>query len=225
VKVLLAEPPGETGKYRYSNAGYVIVGAMLEAATGKSWESLIHERLFAPLGITSAGFGAPGAPGALDQPRGHNDKGRSIEPTPFADNPLAIGPAGTVHMTMGDWLKFAVLHIRGTRALEHPEDDHDLLGISHDNFKRIHTAVNVEPPYAYGWIVANSRLANINVLTHDGSNTLWYATVWVSPRLNTAIIVAANQGGDAAVHACHTAMEAIIKQRLESASRPDGGGL
>ena len=51
------------GKHLYSNLGYVVAGAMAERVTARSWESLMQERLFAPLGISSADFGAPGVPG------------------------------------------------------------------------------------------------------------------------------------------------------------------
>lgn len=50
------------GKHLYSNLGYAIAGATAERVTARSWESLMQERLFEPLGITS-GFGAPGVPG------------------------------------------------------------------------------------------------------------------------------------------------------------------
>jgi CubicO group peptidase (beta-lactamase class C family) len=90
------------GMYAYSNGGYVVAGAMLEQMTGEDWEGLITRRLFSPLGMASTGFGAPGSPGAPDQPWGHATVDRSLtalEPGPGADNPAAIGPAGTVHST------------------------------------------------------------------------------------------------------------------------------
>jgi len=30
---------------------------------------------------------------------------------------------------------------------------------------------------------------------HDGSNTMWYASILIAPVRNTAILVATNQGG------------------------------
>jgi CubicO group peptidase (beta-lactamase class C family) len=46
---------------RYSNIGYTIAGAVLEHVTGHSWEDLMRDRLFLPLGLTTGGFGPPGA--------------------------------------------------------------------------------------------------------------------------------------------------------------------
>ena len=49
--------------FLYSNVGFIIAGAMLEAVTGTGWEALLTDRVFEPLGMASCGFGAPGTPG------------------------------------------------------------------------------------------------------------------------------------------------------------------
>jgi hypothetical protein len=62
-------PKGPMGAtFEYSHIGYVVAGAILEEKFGESWESLIHTRLFEPLKLQTAGFGAPGRQGAIDQP-------------------------------------------------------------------------------------------------------------------------------------------------------------
>src|SRR5438093_1398063 len=71
-------PPGT--KFIYSNAGYSIAGYMAEKVTGKSWEDLMREKIFRPLGMTTAGFGAPGTRAKNDQPRGHQANGTPVEP-------------------------------------------------------------------------------------------------------------------------------------------------
>nr|WP_281494211.1 serine hydrolase domain-containing protein [Jannaschia sp. S6380] len=53
-----ATPRGET---EYSNAGYVVAGAMLEAAGGAPWEDLLRRHVLNPLRMEGAGFGAPDA--------------------------------------------------------------------------------------------------------------------------------------------------------------------
>jgi CubicO group peptidase (beta-lactamase class C family) len=56
VKGVLKNPPHPVGKYEYSNAGYAMAGAMAERVMKKSWEELMRERVFRPLGMGSAGF-------------------------------------------------------------------------------------------------------------------------------------------------------------------------
>ena len=62
-KYLTMPPASKAGDFAYSNLGFIIAGAIAEARTGKSWEDLIREQIFAPLGIKSAGFGPPGHAG------------------------------------------------------------------------------------------------------------------------------------------------------------------
>jgi CubicO group peptidase (beta-lactamase class C family) len=48
-------------KYRYSNSGYFLLGAIIEQVTGKSYEQALKERVFEPLGMRASGYdrGAP----------------------------------------------------------------------------------------------------------------------------------------------------------------------
>ena len=41
---------------RYSNAGYIVLGAIVEAASGQDYVSYIEENVFAPAGMTESGF-------------------------------------------------------------------------------------------------------------------------------------------------------------------------
>jgi CubicO group peptidase (beta-lactamase class C family) len=57
--ILARKPEAKPGtKFIYSNQGYTIA-EVLEKATGKTWEDLLRSMLFEPLGMTTAGFGAP----------------------------------------------------------------------------------------------------------------------------------------------------------------------
>jgi D-alanyl-D-alanine carboxypeptidase len=201
--------------YVYSNAGYAIAGAMIERITGHAWEDLMHERLFAPLGITTGGFGAPGTVGVLDQPRGHVASGNPIEPGPNADNPPAIGPAGTVHMTMGDWARFVALHLRGDAG--NPARLPRLL--KPESVDRLHRPGDGPgEKYACGWGVTERPWAKGGgsadvgrTLTHAGSNTMWYCVAWIAPEKDFAVLIASNQGGDAAAGACDDAAPEAIR--------------
>ena len=46
--------PGE--KWSYSNSGYVLLGYVIEKASGQSYESFLQERIFTPLGMKSTGY-------------------------------------------------------------------------------------------------------------------------------------------------------------------------
>jgi CubicO group peptidase (beta-lactamase class C family) len=222
-KGVLAEPPTHAPgtKFLYSNAGFALAGAMLEAKADRAWEDLLAERVFKPLGITSAGFGAPGTKGATDQPRGHV-RGKAVEPGPGADNPPAIGPSGTVHMTITDWARFAAAHAVGERATG--IDDTRLL--KPETFALLHepftpAGVKDNDRYAAGWLVDTRPWAKGDkpsdtgrVLTHAGSNTMWYCVAWIAPERGFAVVVATNQGDGKAPRGADAAAWALIEQHL-----------
>ena len=192
-------PPGT--KHLYSNVGYAIAGHMAEQVTGKSWEDLMTTKLFKPLKMSSGGFGIPGHLTKIDQPWGHHLVSGSVEAIQH-DNAPALGPAGTVHCSLLDWSKFIALHLQGARGARQ--------FLTSESFKTLHTPPNGQS-YAYGWIIAPRPWANGAALTHSGSNTLWYATVWMAPARNVAFLVVTNQGGDAAAEACDKTTVSLIE--------------
>lgn len=204
---ILTTPPTQRGEYIYSNAGYVVAGAMMEAVTGKPWEDLMREKLFEPLGMNDTGFGAPSRPGA---PWGH-DGGlfgwKPKDPTERnSDNPPVMGPAGTVHTTMEDYARFIAAHLKGARG----EDGI----VTAETFRTLH-APTPGGEYAMGWIVAERGWAGGPALTHGGSNTLWFATVWLAPEKNMAFFAVTNAGGDKAFEAVDKAVGMLIGRHLD----------
>ena len=51
-------PPG--GGFNYSNVGYSVLGAVVERASGRNWESWLRERLLIPAGVEDIGLLGPG---------------------------------------------------------------------------------------------------------------------------------------------------------------------
>jgi len=207
--ILARKPEAKPGtKYLYSNQGYTIAGVMLEKATGKTWEDLLRSMLFEPLGMTTAGFGAPASVDKVDQPWGHAKKllsgSEPVPPGPGADNPLAISPAGAVHCSLGDLAKYAAFHMAGERGKS------ELLEA--ESLKKLHTAVADNDDYALGWRVLKRSWANGRALMHNGSNTMFYVVVWMAPEKNCAVIVASNVGVDEAFAGCDEAAGKLIHQ-------------
>lgn len=210
-EALHGPPEGTPGHYLYSNLGYIIAGHMAEKATGESWENLISKYIFSPLKMNSAGFGSPqkynphdqSSLQSLNEPLGHNKKGKPVG----TDNPAILGPAGTVHLSILDWAKYVMLHLKGARNIP------SLLTLS--SFQKLHEPVNNPPPaYAMGWIVEESEWANGKVLVHAGSNTYWFAKVWIAPSRNLAILVACNDGSHNAQTACNQAGLILMQSQL-----------
>jgi len=171
-------------EFHYSNFGYMIAACIAENVSGLSWETLMKKRLFDPLCMSSAGFGAPNTHNQINQPWGHSNSWFRDKWQPDqTDNPEALGPAGRVHCNIEDWAKFLSLQL----TKENPILEHKYL-------KKL-----IEPVgdhfYGGGWGVAgveNQPWAKGKVLSHSGSNGIWYTSVMVAPKLNRAYIVSTN---------------------------------
>ena len=223
--VLGRAPAQEPGVFVYSNAGFSIAGAMLERKGGESWEELVVGRVLRPLGVTSAGFGAPGSAGSVDQPRGHR-RGKAVAPGKWADNPSAIAPAGRAHMTIEDWARFAGAHASGETV---KKDEAGFRLLKPETFAMLHTPGDEKDrknAYAMGWVVAERAWGKGardgdrgRVLTHAGSNTMWFCVAWVAPEREFAVVVATNAGDEAAQKATDEAAGAIIERMLKDGSR------
>ncbi len=192
------------GTYEYSNAGIALAGFMAETVMATPFEVLIQRELFAPLGITSAGFGAPGtasdkADRKPDQPRGHTADGKPVRPGPSGDNPPGITPAGRVHMSIGDWAKFAALHVRGeTEGWKNPDGSWRL---KPEDFVKLHEPkrdgdkADGGNAYAMGWGIIDRKDSVRPLLQHAGSNTMWLCQVIVDRDGDKAYLVCCNAAG------------------------------
>ncbi len=179
------KPAGGVGEqFAYSNAGYVLAGAMIEKITGKDWEEVIREKLFEPIGMKSAGFGVAGEAAKNDQPWPHSVRGGAPSPGPYVDNNAVLGPAGTVHMSAedyGKWMLFVLKH--GPKLLTSAE------------FDALHTP-SMGGDYAFGWLRANRGWGGGHVLNHAGSNTLNFFVAWIAPAKDFGVAIFTNVSGD-----------------------------
>ncbi len=57
VRFALSRPPRGRGAFRYSNLGYVVVGAAIDRLAAISFEDTLRRHLLDPLGVQSLGFG------------------------------------------------------------------------------------------------------------------------------------------------------------------------
>ncbi|MFW6171043.1 MAG: serine hydrolase domain-containing protein [Planctomycetota bacterium] len=205
--ILQQEPLAAPGtRFIYANANYSVASAIAERVTDTPWEELMGEYLFNPLRMTTAGFGAMGSRGTVEQPWQHAVRSGErvpIPPAPRADNPPVIGPGGTVHCSLADWAKFIQAHLDGIRGRNNL--------LSQKMFEMLHTP-RYGSDYAWGWRVVSRKWGGGKVLTHAGSNNQNYAVAWVAPLKNFAVLVATNQGGDAAAKACDEVASAVIQK-------------
>ena len=228
----LSTNPGSA--YYYSNYGYTMAGLMLEVAWNQfsglsnTYEELMEEKLFGPLGITTASQGSPGmssteptnVPAANPSPVaiGHNAQTNDpAEGYPLgapvglgyvdADNPLMIIPAGVWAMSMDDYIKLLKVQMQTNQT-----PLLDSIGLKFQTLVDIRTPVIVTTKsniysFALGWVVDTSTTGR---LLYTGSNNRWVSSVDVRLDQQVAVVAACNQGGtDLAVQEALNALEAV----------------
>lgn len=155
------------------------------------------------MGLKTAGFGPQSSLGKVDAPLGHvliNGKPKAMLAGPNGDNPLIIGPAGTMHMSVLDFAKWV--------AWNAGEGKRPPALVSPAILKKLHTAVigtgerKDAPPgtpksgeYALGWLIVTQPWANAPCLTHDGSNTMNLARAAFWPSKDFGFVIMTNIGG------------------------------
>ena len=206
-------------KYAYSNMGYVIVGAILEKISGKSWEELVIEKVFVPLKLRSAGFGPQSSLGMIDAPLPHRMVDGKIKPMMAgvsADNPVVVGPAGTVHMSLQDFARWASWNAgRGKRSPQLIPAEmfvkltSPVIEMSRDGAKPRASSAG---GYALGWCEMKIPWSKDPFVWHDGSNGMNLSHVFIQPKNDFAMVLMTNTGDKKAEEAFRHLAEELYKK-------------
>ena len=162
----LRSKPGS--KHAYSNAGYSLLGMIVEKASGMGYEAYLREHLFEPADMMQTGYMLPQyAPDSLavgyrkDKPWG------TVLGHPMLDD----GPGwhlranGGIHSTIDDMHRWHVA-LQGTKVLS-------------EEAKKKYFAPHVNEGfgdsfYGYGWVNFNTRRGT-RLLAHNGGNMIFSA--------------------------------------------------
>jgi CubicO group peptidase (beta-lactamase class C family) len=166
-RVLARNPASRRVRWRpgtrmsYSNPGYAVAAYVLERVTGRAYEDVIRDRIFAPLGMTTSSF-------RLDESdlprlaRGYDS--RSGPPVPFT--PIYLRPAGNLHTSPQELGTFVQLLLNWGETETELVIDPEYLS----NMERPRTSLSARAGliYGYGSGIASSSLAGFPVLGHGG---------------------------------------------------------
>lgn len=180
-------PPRRPGRYAYSNLSYIVVGAAIDRLAGVAYEQALADRVLKPLGIESAGFGAPpeiwGHPARFRLGVVDLFRGRPADPAePKSDNPAVYGPAGRLHLTVEDWAAFCRIFLTGGGDLLGPDTIEHLLAQPPGRGTRLSMGW-IKPPYLRG-----------TSYSMQGSNTMWAAAALLDHKRERAALAVGNDG-------------------------------
>jgi CubicO group peptidase (beta-lactamase class C family) len=192
-------PPGEM--FSYNNAGFCVLGRVVEVLRGKPFDACLRERLFAPLGLSHVATDAStailyrAAVGHL-QPTPE----AKPEPAPVWALPRSTSPAGSMlSMRPRDLLTFARMHMAGGVAA----DGTRLL--SEASVRAMRKQQVALPPIALdgtGWGLGWDMFGWPGgvVIGHDGGTIGQFAFLRMAPDQDVAIALLTNGGNPVAVY-------------------------
>ncbi|KAG2494791.1 hypothetical protein HYH03_007034 [Edaphochlamys debaryana] len=200
-----------TGSMFYSNAGYIVASHIIEFVANATWEDLVRNWIFTPLGLSSGGFGPIGKNGWNNVTYGHF-QGYKTNASYIAYYGQTNGwdaPVGDIHLTAADHSKWAIWHLRmasptSPAPITCPTGASWLPPcITRFDFAQLHAKppvpVGGSSSYAMGWLPGSPAwtpsAATVNTTGgqwHNGAVWGWYSEQWYLPAMNMALTVITN---------------------------------
>jgi CubicO group peptidase (beta-lactamase class C family) len=228
--VRLAWAPGT--RFEYSNLGYAILGRVIAAITGASYESAVRDNLLAVLGMTRTGFEA-GEFEASELTLGYvrRDGGwQPIEPDPSG----AFAPMGGIFSCVADLARWAAGFAVAFPARDAPDDAHPLSRASRREMQLPHVAVGggLDAPAArlagpaavsYGLgLFAENDPVHGTIVQHSGGYPGYGSHMRWHPATGLAAIVLANSTYAAAGALAGEMLAAILQDEVRGRSGSNG---
>jgi CubicO group peptidase (beta-lactamase class C family) len=172
--------PGD--HWQYSNSGYIVLGAVIEAATGKAWGDHLRDDLFVALGMahTSVGDDSPPLP---ENASGYLQPG--VRPVFIAMSEVAA--AGALASTVDDLFLWDEA-LRGGRVLQ-PQALAEAT-TAQVPCKPGGCALSTDLGYGYGWFVA--QVSGRPYVYHWGHIDGFVSTNGFDPADGTVVIALSN---------------------------------
>jgi D-alanyl-D-alanine carboxypeptidase len=172
-------------RFRYNNTAYVMLGRIIELATGSTYEMAVQDRLARPLGLSGLGY-CPSRPVSASQARPY-DRGPSGTFTPAAylsmTQPYAAGALCGTARDLVAWN--AALH--GGRV------------VPAALYARMTTPEGAAAASRYAFGLTRDTIAGRGAIVHNGGVHGGSSENWYFPDDSTTIVVLANTGNGGAL--------------------------
>ncbi len=163
--------------YRYSNGGYSLLALIVERISGLSFQQFLHERIFAPLGMSQTLAYVPEGPAIAHRAYGYSWIGNTWQRTDQSSTSAVLGDGG-IYSSIDDLARWdAALY-----------DDRLLSDTSRAAaFTASTTTDDADVAYGYGWRITGESL------WHSGE-TIGFRNVIVRyPMRRLSVIVLSNR--------------------------------
>jgi CubicO group peptidase (beta-lactamase class C family) len=108
VRAILALPRGKPGPFSYSNAGYTLLAAIVEATTHQPFRAVVRKQILEPAGMTHTGWYGASPQAGVTPVHGHvdgRDTGVAGTQAPASWATLGAGGMTSTAVDMARWLE------------------------------------------------------------------------------------------------------------------------
>jgi CubicO group peptidase (beta-lactamase class C family) len=182
-------------RFKYNNSGYVLLGAILEKVTGRTYEQLLREKILNPLGMEDTGYDH--ASPILKKRAGAYERRGGLRNAEFLDMSVPYS-AGAMYSTVEDLFVWDRALYTDKLLSEKSKEEYFKPGLSN---------------YAFGWGIGSLRLGRstdtVRTIMHGGGIN-GFNTLIVRVPEQQHLIVLLNNTGSAPLNEIATAILGIL---------------
>ena len=187
--------------FGYQNLMYLAAGQLTARLAGTTWDEVIRQRIFTPLGMSSSNTSVTALDGRPDVASPHGEVDDTIRPIPYF-NLDVIAPAGSINSSVLDMAKWVRFQLAGGQVGGRPL-------VSAAVFAETHAPQTIVPlegfwklvaqeahllNYGIGWYLHDYR--GRKVVQHGGNIDGMTALVALLPEERTGLVVLTNLDGN-----------------------------
>lgn len=179
---------GKQGVHEYANVNYSLLGEIIEAVSGVSYEDYVTENVFKPLAMTNsaATYEQAKANGLIDGYENWFGVNTKTKPKyPKDGNAWITTSAGYLSASTADLGKYLQMYLNGGKGIISSES------IDRMFYNNVDVAADIPYKYGMGWTLINEPLKQ-PALRHSGLVETGMSTIYILPELEIGIAIAVN---------------------------------
>jgi beta-lactamase class C len=213
--------PGQL--YSYQNVAYSIIGQVIQSATGKTYEEVMQEKIFSPLGMTHASLNYKKLMAEKNAARPHRYSPKGWITQSYSPTYYNVGPAGGINASISDVALFLTSLTRKDHSLLDSARQQQIFQPSVRATAKNRHFWNWKRPissyYGLGWRVINFKDDVVNY--HGGYVNGFRSEIAIHRKDGIAICVLVNAPGQLADQAIPEFFKQYDQLRIAHARKND----
>lgn len=185
-------------EYSYQNVAYSVIGPVIQSATGKTYEALMHEKVFKPLKMNTASIDYASIMQNPNVAQPHLRRRREWKKAKITDTYYNVAPAGGINASISDMAQWMIALLGNREEVITRKTLNDLYSpVIHARSKNRNYSRAQRPSdsyYGLGWRILH--YPNDTLIYHGGYVNGYRSEVALNPKDKIAVCILANAPGD-----------------------------